>query len=59
MNNNIKVEMLIVTGKSVYVIGGLAIVGACAVTKQAYDGALKLKEMIGSKRSKKEDEGEQ
>lgn len=56
MSNNIKLNLLILTGKSVYVVGTLAVIGAGAVVHGAGKAVCKIKSNINDKKSKKKGE---
>jgi hypothetical protein len=57
--NKVKIEVLILTGKSIYVVGGLAIIGAAAIAKTTSKGIHKVKTFIKNGASKKEEKKEQ
>lgn len=53
-----KFNMLILSGKEVYVVTGLAIVGAACIVKTAFDGVCKVTEFVQNKLSEDDEEEE-
>lgn len=54
--DKVKINMLILSGKEIYVVGGLAVIGAGCIVKVAYDGVCKIKDAIHDKFTEDEEE---
>lgn len=54
--DKLKINMLILSGKEVYVVCGLAVIGAGCVVKVTYDGVCAIKDAIHDKFTKDEEE---
>jgi hypothetical protein len=55
---DLKINMLILSGKEVYVVAGLAVIGAGCIVKVAYDGVCTIKDVIQNNLSGNKEESE-